>query len=147
MALQYIKQVDSFDCEVCETTRNLKEDRNCGWIQKGICPTCGPIPFEDLERKRKGSGFGCPTCGSKVRWKSNKSEFQLGEYRTPGCPKSMISPRAVFLIQLVDWSEETGVLPTGKTLFEESMLYFEIRNFVVSERAVSENQMQPKETK
>lgn len=57
----------------------------------------------------------------------------------------MISELAVFLIQLVNWSEETGILPTAKTLFEESALYFEIRNFVVSEKLLAEEEMRPKE--
>jgi len=93
-----------------------------------------------------GSKFICPTCGGKVRF-GRAAEFILGKYRTPGCPKSMISERAVFLIQIVNWSEETGVLPTAKSLFEESLLYFEIRNFVVSERTVAEEEMCPKEKK
>lgn len=93
-----------------------------------------------------GSKFVCPTCGGRVRWERS-SEFILGKYRTPGCPKSMISERAVFLMQLVDWSEQTGVLPTAQTLLEESLFYFEVRNFVVSERLIAEYELQPKEKK
>lgn len=104
------------------------------------------MPFESLEMASDGSKFVCPTCGGTVRF-GKSAEFILGQYRTPGCPKSMISERAVFLIQLVNWSEETGILPTAQTLFEESLLYFEIRNFVVSERSVAEEEMRPKESK
>jgi len=46
---------------------------------------------------------------------------------------------------LVDWSESVGKLPSAEILFEESMFYFEVRNFVLSERAISENEMEPKE--
>ena len=93
-----------------------------------------------------GSKFTCPTCGAKVRW-GKSAELVLGKYRTPGCPKSMISERAVFLVQLVDWSEQVGILPTAQTLLEESMFYFEVRNFVTTERAVAQDEMQPKEKK
>ena len=124
----------------------MKKDRNCGWGQPGECSNCGDVPFRSAEMVPDGSKFVCPTCGGKVRF-GRAAEFVLGQYRTPGCPKSMISEQAVFLIQLVNWSEETGVLPTAKTLFEESLLYFEIRNFVVSERSVAEEEMRPKESK
>ena len=57
----------------------------------------------------------------------------------------MISERAVFFIQLVNWSEEVGILPTAQTLFEESFFYFEVRNFVVTERSIAAEEMRPKE--
>jgi len=91
-----------------------------------------------------GSKFTCPTCNGTVKW-GRSAEFILGKYRTPGCPKAMVSEQAVFLIQLVNWSEEVGILPTAKTLFEESLLYFEIRNFIVSERSVATAEMSPKD--
>ena len=84
-------------------------------------------------------------CGGRVRF-GRAAEFVLGKYRTPGCPKSMVTDRAIFFIQLVNWSEETGKLPTAPNLLDESLLYFEIRNFVVSERSVAEEEMRPKET-
>jgi len=83
-------------------------------------------------------------CGGRVRFKRT-AEFILGKYRTPGCPKSMISERSLFLINLVDWSEEVGVLPTASNLLEESLFYFEVRNFVISERSVADSEMRPKE--
>lgn len=146
VAQQFIKQPQTFDCEYCESKGSLKEDRNCGWTRPGKCNDCGDIRFEDVEKDRDGSSFTCPICNNRVRF-GRSAEFILGKYRTPGCPKSMVSERAVFFIQLVNWSEETGVLPTAKTLFEESLLYFEIRNFITSERAVSEEEMRPKEKK
>jgi hypothetical protein len=121
----------------------LKEDRNCEWARPGECTTCGDVPFKDAILAPDGSKFTCSTCGGRVRF--GRAEFVLGRYRTPGCPKSMISDRAAFYIQLVNWSEKTGVLPTAKTLLEESLLYFEIRNFVVLERIMSEEEIRPKE--
>jgi hypothetical protein len=59
----------------------------------------------------------------------------------------MITERAVFLIQLVDWSDEVGVLPTASYLLDESLFYFEVRNFILSERNASEEEMMPKEKK
>jgi len=85
-------------------------------------------------------------CGGRVNF--GKAEFLLGKtYRTPGCPKSQITERALFLVRLVDWSEKTGVLPTAKTLFDESFLYFEIRNMVITEKAITEEELSPKEEK
>lgn len=92
-----------------------------------------------------GSKFVCLTCGGRVKF-GRAAELILGKYRVPGCPKSMISPQAVFLIQLVNWSEKTGKLPTAQVLMEESLLYFEIRNFIVSETNIAEEEMRPKET-
>jgi len=57
----------------------------------------------------------------------------------------MITERALFYIRLVNWSEEVGVLPTSDTLLGESLLYFEVRNFIVSERSLAEEEMRPKE--
>jgi len=51
------------------------------------------------------------------------------------------------LVKLVDWSEKTGVLPTAQNLFDESFLYFEIRNMVITERAITEEELSPKEEK
>lgn len=136
----------TFDCTVCEKTGKLKEDRNCGWGKPGQCAKCGDIPFESVEMALDGSRFNCPICGGKVRW-AKKAEFILGKYRTPGCPKSMISPRAMWYLNLVDWSESTGKLPTANTLLDESMFYFEVRNFVVNERNAASNEMQPEEKK
>ena len=93
---------------------------------------------------KDGSKFTCSACGGRVRF-GKSAEFFLGKYRTPGCPKSMLSERASFLVQLVDWSESTSTLPTARTLFEESMLFFDVRLFVLSERAAAEEEMRPKE--
>lgn len=83
-------------------------------------------------------------CGGRVRFGS--SELVLGKtFRTPGCPKSVITERSIFLIQLVDWSDTVGKLPTSESLLDESLLFFEIRNFVLSERSISQQEMAPKE--
>lgn len=77
-----------------------------------------------------------------------KAEFFLGKtYRTPGCPKSHVTERALFLIRLVNWSEEIHILPTATTLMKESSLYFDIRNFVVSEQSISESELSREEKK
>ena len=104
------------------------------------------MPFRDVEMAPDGSKFICTTCGGRVRF-GRAAEFVLGKYRTPGCPKSMISQQAVFLVQLVDWSEKTGKLPTAQALLDESLLYFDIRNFVISETNLAEEEMRPKEKK
>ncbi|MDQ1279592.1 MAG: hypothetical protein QG670_854 [Thermoproteota archaeon] len=141
-----MKNAKEFDCDYCESKKDLKQNRNCGWEQSGECSGCGEIKFEDAIRDPKDSKFYCPICGGRVRW-GRASEFILGNYRTPGCPKSMLTERAVFLIQLVDWSDEVGILPTADHLLDESLFYFELRNFIISERNRSEEEMMPKEKK
>ncbi len=143
VAQQYIKQIETFDCDFCEE-KGLKDKRNCGWTKPGECSNCGEVKFEDVHRHIKGTRFVCPICGERVRF-GKSSEFILGKYVTPGCPKSMITERAVFLLGLVNWSEKIGILPTSNTLMEESLFYFEIRNFTVSELSVSEEEIRPKE--
>lgn len=148
MALQYIKNPQTFDCEFCSSkktpTGTLKEDRNCGWQKPGVCDKCGDVPFRATEADEKGSKFICPACGGVVRF-GKSAEFVLGKYRTPGCPKSMLSEQASFLIQLIDWSERTGCLPTAKNLLDESLFFFDIRLFVLSERSIADEEMRPKE--
>ena len=145
VALKYLKNPHTYDCNYCSETKNLRENRNCDWDKPGECKTCGEIPFKDVEKERESSKFICPICGGRVKFPTN-AEFSLGKgHRTPGCPKSKVTPRAIFLLQLVDWSDEVGVLPTATTLFDESLLYFEIRNFILSERMKSEEEMRPKE--
>jgi hypothetical protein len=139
-----MKEPKTFDCEFCESKEGLKKNRNCGWEQPGECSNCGEIKFEEAIRDPKDSKFYCPICGGRVRF-GRASEFVLGAYRTPGCPKSMVTERAVFLIQLVDWSDTVGILPTANNLLDESFFYFEIRNFIISERIRSEEEMRPKE--
>jgi len=144
VAQQYIKNIESFDCDFCQKQKDLKNRRNCGWIKPGECKTCGSVPFESVEVHPRGMSFICPACGGRVRFGS-AAEFILGKYVTPGCPKSMIAERAVFLIQLVNWSEKVGVLPTADVLLNESLFYFEVRNFVVTETSVAEEEIRPKE--
>ena len=139
-----MKEPKSFNCEYCESKKDLKENRNCGWEKPGTCSNCGDVYFKDVLRDHITSKFHCPVCGGRVRF-GRASEFVLGAYRTPGCPKSVISERAVFLIQLVDWSDEVGVLPTANNLLDESLFYFDVRNFIVSERIAADEEIRPKE--
>lgn len=102
------------------------------------------MPFESVGIDQKPFRFICPDCGGRVKF--GKAEFVLGKtYRTPGCPKSKLTERAIFFIQLVKWSEATGKLPTSDTLLGESNLYFEIRSIILSEENMSEEEMAPKE--
>jgi len=51
----------------------------------------------------------------------------------------------LFLIGLVNWSETIGILPNAQNLLDESLLYYEVRNFVLQERDLAEEEMKPKE--
>lgn len=144
MALKnYGNKFKTYKCEICEE-KKLNEKRNCKWEDPGECKNCGKIPFEDVLQDHMTSKYVCPICGGRVRFPTG--EMVLGKsFRIPGCPVSKISELAVFLIRLVNWSEEIGILPYGRTLLEESMFYFDVRNIVVSEQSEAEKEMAPKE--
>lgn len=142
VARKFLKTPNTWECDFCESN-NLREKRNCDWSQPGECRVCGSVEFEDTYTDPKKSTFLCQKCDGSVTF---KGEFRLGKtYRTPGCPKSQITDLSKFLVSLVFWSEETGRLPTATVLLEESLLYFEVRNFVISEKMVTEEELAPKE--
>lgn len=144
VATRYLKDPATWDCDYCSEHEAIREARNCDWEKPGECKVCGLIPFKDISRDSKNGRFLCPSCDQRITF--GKSEFLLGRtYRAPGCPKSHITPRAILLLQLVEWSDTTGKLPTAQTLFDESALFFEIRSFIVSEKNVAELEMEPKE--
>jgi len=124
--------------------RDLRFKRNCNWENPAVCQACGDINYEDIYTDEKTGKFYCPQCGQRVRF--GGSEFPMGRsYQTPGCPINLITARASFLISLVSWSDTVGVLPTAQCLLDESMFYFEVRQFILSERAEAEDEMSPKE--
>ena len=137
-----MKNPASWECDYCES-KKLEHKRDCGWDQLGDCKNCGPVKFEDVYTEQGSSKFYCDTCNGTVKF---SAEFRLGKtYSTPGCPASRQSDRANFWINLVHWSEVTGKLPSASTLLEESQLYYEIRNFVLSEQVIAEEELTPKE--
>jgi len=143
VARQYLKTPGQWDCNFCESKKDLKTTRNCNWEQPGTCQKCGDVKFEDVIEDAETSNFMCPICNHRVRF---KGEFQLGKsYKTPGCPISKLTHRAAFLLDLVEWSDKTGKLPTASTLFDESMFFYEVRSFITSERAVVEQELTPKD--
>jgi len=143
VARQLFKPAEQRNCEICESKESLKITRNCFWDEPGKCKKCGDIKFEDVYQDAGQSNFLCPTCNHKVRF---RGEYELGKsYRTPGCPMSKLTERASFLLELVEWSDTTGNLPTASTLFEESLFFFEVRRLITSERVAAEQEMAPKE--
>ncbi len=142
MAKRHLKDPGAWNCEYCES-KDLQEKRNCDWEQKAECQRCGPIAFEDAYTDPGKSVFMCPKCNRRVKF---PGEFMLGDtFRTPGCPIFPITELSRFLVSLVHWSEETGKLPSATTLLDESLLYFEIRNIVISERSIAEEELTSKE--
>ncbi len=140
---QFLPTPGQWDCTFCESKKTLKETRNCNWEQPGKCTKCGDVKFKDVIEDAEGSNFMCPICNHRVKF---KGEFTLGKsYRTPGCPISKLTQRAAFLLELVEWSDTTGKLPTASTLFDESLFFYEVRSFVTSERIKAEHEMTPKE--
>jgi len=140
-----MKNLAAWECDYCQE-KKLDEKRNCTWTQPGVCATCGEIEYEEVYQDPETGQFLCPNCDKVVRFPQG-SEFLLGKtFRTPGCPKSKITSRARFFLNLVNWSETTGKLPTSETLFNESLLFFEIRNFIIAEENIAEEEMRPKES-
>jgi hypothetical protein len=51
----------------------------------------------------------------------------------------------MFLVRLVLWSEATGVMPANGGLLDQSNFYFEVRNIVVAERNMAEEEIRSEE--
>lgn len=70
-------------------------------------------------------------------------EMVIGKkYRVWRCPVQDLDPEAIFLVKFVNWSEQTGVTPSGVSLLDETNMFFEIRELVLTEQAVIESEFQ-----
>jgi len=70
-------------------------------------------------------------------------EIVLGkQYRLFQCPLNEIDPEALYLIQLVNWSESINITPSGTSLFDETNWYSELRDFVIHEQIQAKEEME-----
>lgn len=73
-------------------------------------------------------------------------ELVLGKaYRLFQCPLNEIDPEALYLVKLVNWSESTGITPSGCSLLDETNWYYELREFVLHEQAKTREEFRPEQ--
>lgn len=130
----------------CESCRDpFPEDRLCGETPLGNCSKHGDFNENEAEFSDELSRYVCPECGGKLRWKFT---LYLGsKYIVHSCPVGRIDPRAIFWVKIVNWSESTGCMPNPGGLLDQANSYFEIRNVVVRERSIAEEELRPKDDK
>ena len=121
----------TWNCSYCEE-KGLQKVRNCDGVLDGQCPQHGTIKYEDLEANETTGRLMCPTCGTNVEM---PFKLNLGKvFWIWRCPLQEINHEAIFFVKLVGWSEAIHQTPSGRSLLEESNLYFEIREFVLQEQ-------------
>ncbi|KKL50795.1 hypothetical protein LCGC14_2301920 [marine sediment metagenome] len=131
-----------WNCDYC-VSKNLQQTRNCGEDIIGECQKCGSFKEEECFFDEENGRHRCPNCNGKMRW---PLELRLGrKWLIHCCPIRIINPTTIFLIKLVSWSETVGVLPALGGLLDQTNFYFEIRNIVVSERNIAEEELKPQE--
>jgi hypothetical protein len=120
-----------WDCAYCEE-KGLQETRNCKGNLDGYCASHGTVKYEEIDFSESTGKPLCPECGRALKM---PFEIVLGKkYRIFQCPLNEVDPYSLYLISLVNWSEATGQLPSGGTLFDETNWYYELREFVVTEQ-------------
>ena len=62
--------------------------------------------------------------------------MNLGQVKYDRCPKSFITEDIYRIIELIDWSDETGIPIAGNCLLEQSEYTRTYRRIILSERAV-----------
>jgi len=134
---------DSYNCVYCES-KGLQKQRNCDGDLTGYCKRGGHgyFEFEDLIINDKGQAV-CPACEKPVEM---PFKLQLGKtFWIWRCPVLEIDHSAIHLIQMVNWSEAMHQTPSGLPLYDESNLFFEIRNFVLNEQRTAREEMEKKQ--
>ena len=133
---------DLWNCDYC-VTKNLQDTRNCKGDTTGECQKCGPFTEEECLLDEETGRYKCSKCGGKMRW---SFELRLGrKWSVHYCPVRIIDPTTIFLVKLVNWSESIGILPFGGGLLEQTNFYFEIRNTIVNEKALAEDELRPQD--
>lgn len=137
-----IRRDDLWNCEYC-VTKNLQDTRNCKGDVTGECQKCGSFTEDECFFDEETGRYKCPNCSGKMRW---PFELRLGnKWFVHYCPVRVIDPTTVFFVKLVNWSETIGVLPSVGGLLDQTNFYFEIRNIVVSEKAMAEEELKPQD--
>lgn len=138
------KREDSWNCELC-VARGLDKTRSCEEQPQGNCKKGhGIFTFDECAWNEELDSPACPICGTGLRW---EFALQLGSnYVVYKCPVQQIEPAHMFLVRLVMWSESTGCMPVGGGLLDQSHFYYEVRNIVVGEKMLADEDMRPKDT-
>lgn len=135
------KREATWTCENCRG--NLPVDRLCEETPLGVCSKHGEFTEDEAEFNDDTSRHICPECGGKLRW---KLDFRLGnKYLLHSCPIGRMETRAIFWVKIVNWSESTGCMPYPGALLDQPNTYFEIRDIVIREKILAEEELRPKE--
>ena len=133
---------DTWDCVYCEE-KGLQKERNCDGLLDGQCPNHGNVTYEELEEDDNGR-LVCSNCGAIVKM---PFKLKLGKsFWIWRCPLQEINQEALFVIKLVAWSEAVHHTPSGLSIYEESNLFFEIRDFVIREQREAHDDLSPQKT-
>lgn len=136
------KRESIWNCDYC-VSKNLQQVRNCDCNTTGTCQNCGDFQEDECSFDENTGRYTCPNCNGKMRW---FFELRLGSKWTAHyCPIRIINPTTIFLVKLVNWSESVKVLPAPGGLLGQTNLFFEIRNFIINEKAMAEEELSPKE--
>ena len=75
-------------------------------------------------------------------------ELVIGKsFRVWRCPVKDVDTESMFLIKLVNWSEDVSVSPNGGPLLDEPNYYFEARTLIVTEQRLVERELDDKHNK
>ena len=129
----------TWECSYCQD-KGLQKERNCDGILDGQCPQHGTILFEDLEENDVTGKLKCPECHRPVKMKFS---LRLGKkYWIWRCPLQDIDYRTLYFIKLVNWSESLHQTPSGRSILNESNLFFEIRDVVLQEQQIARKELE-----
>jgi hypothetical protein len=132
-------KAEIWTCDYCES-KGLQEARNCERVLDGQCRQHGLIKFEDLEEDETSGKLKCPICNSAVQM---PFQLRLGKrYWLWSCPIQQVDISELATIRLVNWAEAIGQTPSGKPLYDESNLYFEIREFILQEQHIAQEELE-----
>jgi len=75
--------------------------------------------------------------------KRTKPVLIIGKEKYYQCPLSLITDNnTFFIINLIDWSDNTGIPITGSRLLDQSNELYNIRNFILSERSKARKEIE-----
>jgi len=119
--------------------KGLDRSRQCQEEPQAACEQHGWFIHTELAFDEEKGMYSCPNCGGQVRWKFALPLWK--NYTVFSCPVQQIDPEAMFIMRIVFWSEEIGILPFAGGLLDQPNIYFEARNIVMSEKAIVMDEM------
>jgi hypothetical protein len=112
-----------WECEFC-LEKKLFKNRNCDGTLPNKCSKCSKETLEDE----------CPICGVKT---IPQFKFRFSSTITDWvarCPVAMLTPRAIQLTNIVNFTDNAKALPFHCGAFEQTYFFYLIRMVVLSEQ-------------